>query len=207
MEGTIEVFNGAGIGYHLVAGSALGLERHRGLIPWDDDVDFGVHSDSAARIWALKDEFARRGYGIVHADIGFKMGTGKLIEAELQDIGGVPTAGTNAPFTGTNQDIFLFREDGVEKGVPVMRYTSERARKTWPREVIPAAGWHAPPTFASFGGYTVRALPRADAEWYLSYSYGSNWKTRDGEGRMLKNPQCAWHSSYGPKSRETLCSA
>jgi hypothetical protein len=30
------------VDYVLVAGSALGAERHRGIIPWDDDIDMGV---------------------------------------------------------------------------------------------------------------------------------------------------------------------
>ena len=41
----VTVFERHGIGYILEGGSALGAERHSGLIPWDDDFDISVHED------------------------------------------------------------------------------------------------------------------------------------------------------------------
>jgi len=196
MLATISAFNRANINYHLVAGSALGQARHGGFIPWDDDIDFGIHRNDQHRFWEQRDFLASMGFSICHADIGFKMGTGELIKDALTDIDGVLTAGCRAPFTGVNQDIFFFDEDSDVNGVPVLRYTCERARTTWPGEVIPVSGWYAPAT-GTFGGFSVNILPDEQMEWYLTSSYGTTWKTHDGSGKRIDDAgyRCALHSS------------
>ena len=181
--------------YHLVAGSALDQARHGGLIPWDDDVDFGIHRDDQHRFWEQREYLADLGYGLVRADIGFKMGTGTLIESLVTDVDGVPTVvGAVAPFTGVNQDVFFFHESGSVDGVPVLRYSSERARTTWPKEVIPVSGWFAP-SRGAFGGTEVQTLPDEHLDWYMTHSYGPTWKTHNGAGERIVDLACAMHSA------------
>lgn len=42
LEKFIDVCNKHGLSYQLVGGSLLGAIRHKGFIPWDDDVDVGM---------------------------------------------------------------------------------------------------------------------------------------------------------------------
>jgi lipopolysaccharide cholinephosphotransferase len=45
-----EICEDNNINYFLIAGSALGAERHSGFIPWDDDVDVGLIRDDYNRL-------------------------------------------------------------------------------------------------------------------------------------------------------------
>ena len=55
MSDTILFFDNYRINYHIVAGSALGQARNGGLIPYDDDVDFGIHRDDFEKVLKYKE--------------------------------------------------------------------------------------------------------------------------------------------------------
>ena len=74
-----------------------------------------------------------------------------------------------------------------------MRYTSDRARSSWHREIIPVSGWYSP-VKKLFGGYEVNILPEKELNWYLTHSYGKNWKTHDVDGKKIEDFSCLWHS-------------
>lgn len=194
MSDTILFFDNYRINYHIVAGSALGQARNGGLIPYDDDVDFGIHRDDIEKVLKYKEFFTNKNYKIEKSEIGLKLGTGDITEQAIQQMDGTNTIiGPCKPFTGVNQDIFIFEEMDKVDNIPVMKYSCERARKTWPDEVIPREGWYKPEK-GKFGGLTVNVLPKKYLDWYLEKSYGPLWKTHNGQGDRLENITCALHS-------------
>jgi hypothetical protein len=219
LAGASRLLDELGIRYHLIAGSMLGLARHGGLIPWDDDVDIGIHADDADRLWKMRDLFQAFGCTLVRANIGFKFGPGEVNFEAMEDINGVPTfkfaggqsvheqVGSSSPFESdlAHTDIFTFREDGDVDGVPVMRYTSKRARELWPREVIPVSGWYCEATKVPFGDYVmVPSLPAATLKWCMETMYGPRWRTQNGSGEPISDFSCARHSSLLSSIKQLL---
>ena len=42
LKAFVEVCDRLGLKYYLVEGTLLGAVRHKGFIPWDDDIDVGM---------------------------------------------------------------------------------------------------------------------------------------------------------------------
>ena len=118
-----QVCNKYGITYYASGGTILGAERHKGFIPWDDDIDVMMLRDQYDLLCAHADEFedpyffqtgdTDEGYFRGHAQLRNSNTTGVLLE-EVEK---------NVPF---NQGIFIdiFPLDNVV-----------RNRKLWAKQM------------------------------------------------------------------------
>lgn len=60
-----DVFEENGLAYWISFGTLLGAVRHKGIIPWDDDLDFGIFKKDEDKLLSLSGTFSKMGYQLV----------------------------------------------------------------------------------------------------------------------------------------------
>jgi len=155
------------IQYWAEAGTLIGVLRHKGIIPWDDDVDIKVWKKDWLKILSpeITEQFNKLGYTVVK-------------EKGLQLIKVFPTKSKEMrsnygfPFL----DIFSvsLKDDKVV-------YTHKWARDQWPKDYLYIDQMY-PLKYSKFGSSKI-IIPNHSEE-YLTRLFGDSWMK---EGRIYQS--------------------
>ena len=154
MYDTHQILTDADIKYWLDSGSFLGVIRHEGIIPWDDDIDIGMLYKDKQSFLKLTRIFKKCGYTIIPFWFGFKIFYTKIKPTEFD-------------YSFPNLDIFLFDEKETK-----ITLHHKKARDTWKNgyyhkdELFPL-------TLYPFGEISVYAPKKHDD--YFNRMYGNDW--------------------------------
>ena len=153
------VFTRNDIPYVIFGGTALGAERHGGLIPWDDDADLCIRANDEQRLLSLADTFSQYGFTLsTEPFFGYRLYHSTLAKPRILDQYPYPFV-----------DIFLINDIGSR-----YEYTTEQARKLWPQEPLPY-GCFDRLVDVPFGHLMLRGLSSTDAKRHLDDNYGKDW--------------------------------
>ena len=78
---SISFFEKHNLRWFIACGSAIGAVRHKGFIPWDDDIDVYMPRDDYNKLIALRDEMIKDGYRFIYfEDEGYPLSFGKVMD-------------------------------------------------------------------------------------------------------------------------------
>jgi lipopolysaccharide cholinephosphotransferase len=144
-----------GIDYWVDSGTTLGVIRHKGIIPWDDDIDIGILKKDVKNFLNLKDVFKKAGFSITKVWFGYK-----IFYSNRKNIEGFDYS---FPFL----DVFVF---DIIDGKYQLYY--KQARETWPKgywkqnELFPLKKYN-------FG--EIKVCGPANPLDYFNRMYGKDW--------------------------------
>ena len=160
MYDTHQIFKKNGVKYWADGGTLLGAVRHKGVIPWDDDLDIGILSKDISKFLNLEKQFSRCGYSICKVWFGYKI---YFTNKKKVKNNGEPQC-YSFPFI----DVLPYNKfpDGI------YRLSLKEARDMWPKEV-----WKEKDLFPiveyAFGDFNI-AGPNSYKNYFDNY-YGKDW--------------------------------
>lgn len=157
LKDVTEMFDAANITYSMASGTVLGAMRHKGMIPWDDDVDLFVMSQEEVKFHKLVPYLKKLDY-----DLECRFGICKIFN-KRNDKKGKWFA---EPFI----DIFLVHHNKVDG---VIEYYYKNNIEGWPKEWI-IENKFFPLKKYDFG--PLKLYGPNNPDWYLSNFYGPTWK-------------------------------
>lgn len=151
-----QIFGLYNLKYWSIGGTFLGVARHKGLIPWDDDGDLGIMKKDIEKFKKLRSIFRKCGYSITPAFFGFKIFYTKRRKIK------------NFKYSFPFVDIFVYKKIGK-----YIKPAYKSVRDEWPKDYfLPSELTHL--KLQRFGNYSLYCP--SDHQRYLSTLYGKDWK-------------------------------
>ena len=157
------------IRYWAEAGTVLGAVRHGGLVPWDDDVDFGMWKADMARHLRGEQWHALLAY----YDLGMYLTPDW--RCKIYPATGSPVHGWRFP----TADVYAFEYRGGEER---LRYGGPEWQQVAWGDVAPTVRQVESLRTLPFGAGRVRVFE--DARTYLDRRYGPSWPVEAVSNRM-----------------------
>jgi lipopolysaccharide cholinephosphotransferase len=149
------------IHYWAFCGTALGIARHGGMIPWDDDIDLAFDANDIEKIIAAQHDLQEAGLLLYQANGYYKMIT--TSGTPIQD-----PLGNFYPWTFPFIDLFPMSEmDGK------IHHDSQRLREGLPKEYFSLEQVEKPLSIRDFG--PIKLPVPNHIEDHLERLYGSDW--------------------------------
>ncbi len=154
-----EVLTKNNIRYTICGGTALGAERHGGLIPWDDDADTAILNNDEQRLVESSETFSNYGFTLQKEPFfGYRLYHSILTKPRALDLFPYPFI-----------DIFILNDTGSS-----YEYSTKDAREYWPQIPLPY-GCFDRLVDVQFGHLILRGLSTKDVKQHLDDNYGKDW--------------------------------
>ncbi|MFL2030055.1 LicD family protein [Loigolactobacillus zhaoyuanensis] len=188
------------IEFFMIGGSLIGAMRHKGFIPWDDDIDIGMTRSEYERF--LKEvpvEFTQTHYFIQtdQSEAGYALSYAKLIDLNTH----IPVPGDKDANVrqGVFIDVFPFDSQPKRKLAQVMHYYAYQYYDLYTKRLLGYG--HATGKKAAAMTLLQRVLPKKSS--YLTKRLRTKWMTRFQNNSRLNIVNLASPYSYG---REVISS-